>query len=79
MSSCDGPPTMKSTMLAFAFGVKLGNFGAAGAGAATREVLAARNCSSENMPAKPSAPMPPVRDEIQSRRERFFFIIMARK
>src|SRR5215469_765659 len=40
MSSCDGPPTMNSTMLCFAFGGKLGNFGAAttfatfGAGAA---------------------------------------------
>src|SRR6202041_2188040 len=63
---------MKSTMLCFALGGKLGNFG----GAAPTDA-AARACSSDNMLRRPMEPRPPVREAIQSRRERLFGLLVG--
>src|ERR1700723_671630 len=73
MSSCEGPPTMKSTMLCLAFGGKLGNLGAA----APTEA-AARACSSDNIPRRPMEPRPPVREAIKSRREELFGLLVGK-
>src|ERR1700678_2066362 len=73
MSSCEGPPTMKSTMLCLALGGKLGNFGGV-----APVVAAARACSSDNIPRRPMEPRPPVREAIQSRRERWFGLLVGK-
>ena len=78
MSSCEGPPTMNSTMLCFAFGGKFGNFGAAAALVRRRggARLLVRQHAGEAERAQAAR-----RDAIQSRRENRCTVlgIMARK
>ena len=77
MSNCEGPPTMKRTMLCLALAGKFGNFGTPESAGPS-----ARSCSWASTPARPSRPRPPESDAIQSRRESEFgprLDIMARK